>query len=160
ARASRRRCEVLCRSDSLPARLRPAAATGLVHITALAGCQKYHLLDEEIPPRTRLDGVGISFITPDESGWIKVKQAHGQALARFAATKVESYTIQMDYLRSPCPESEEALIVLVKQSLESNSTRFKVRSVSVELNRTRAPFFANYHMLSEDYAASKMPKDQ
>ena len=117
---------------------------------------------DSLRPKTELQGGGVSYLSPDEDGWIverSVKQ--WSLLGKYAANKAESYSIQMTHIKAACPASKEAFIETVRRSLQTTLPRFKLRSTSVEEDKTgRAYARVNYYFLTEDYGAHKMPADQ
>lgn len=118
---------------------------------------------DKVPPLSKISGVGISIIVPDESDWLIFDpDGKGSTIVKFGKSKFESYIISVDYYKHPDTKSEYKFNDLYKILKERELTppRFKVIKVSEKPNILKAKDFINFYYLVEDHQAKYNVSDE
>jgi hypothetical protein len=134
-------------------------------VLLLLGCCvcSYAAADDRLHPQTKFASHGISLLSPDEDGWVVFNPTgKDPTLAKYGATRIETYSIQISYSKSPSSARacERDFAGIAKRINTTVSDRFKVRVNRADLDLSRGPYFVNYYVLAEDYGAHGKPSTQ
>ena len=118
---------------------------------------------EALAPMTPVPARGVTLTSPDEPGWVENRGTTEVTLGKLGMDGVVSSVIRIRDIQSPCPETDEAFLEIVKRLNAKVPRRFRVRETNVGLDKSRAiPFrrrapFANFYFIVEDSEASQKP---
>ena len=116
----------------------------------------YAAADDRLHPQTKFASHGISLVSPDEDGWVVFNPTgKDPSLAKYGATRIETYSIQISYSKSPSSlrACEREFADIAKRINTTVSDRFKVRVNRTDLDLSRGPYFVNYYTLAIVWAS-------
>lgn len=115
---------------------------------------------EKIPPLSNVPGAGISFVIPDEEGWMLFDpDGKGAMIARQGNSKIESYIISLDYYQQPIPETEykfKQLYQTLKQG-EISPPRYNPLVIEDHRRDFKKNYCLDFYYLVEDSQPKEMP---
>ena len=130
----------------------------------LASCAAGPPYVGEIPPLSKIPGVGVSFTIPDENGWhLFDPDGKGSMIVKTGKTKLESYIISLTYNKHTTPLSEAKFRELyeTKQTMGWHPPeRYKVILSKEEPISSRGKYFNSFYYLVEDHQAKIMPSGE
>jgi hypothetical protein len=118
---------------------------------------------QAIPPLVRVPGQGLSFLIPDESGWMFFDpDGKGSTIVKFGQSELESYVIALDVYdqnsEKTAQEFRELYEILKKRELAG--PRYAPRDVVDQFNASKDKPWIDFYYLVEDHEAIRLPQGQ
>jgi hypothetical protein len=132
----------------------------LIFLVACNSQQKGPPYIKEIAPLSKIPGIGVSFVIPNEKGWMLFDpDGKGSFISKFGQTKIESYIISLDCYQQSIPEtvSEFKKLYKVLEQRETESPRYKPLLIQEQLLDTHNKFAIKFHYLVEDHQPKEKP---
>ncbi len=115
---------------------------------------------EKIPRLSNVPGAGISFVIPDEEGWMLFDpDGKGAMIARQGRSKIESYIISLDTYQQSVPKTEDKfkqLYQVLKQG-ETSPPRYNPLVIEDRLRDSKNSYCIDFYYLVEDSQPKKLP---
>jgi hypothetical protein len=117
---------------------------------------------KNLPPLSKVPGVGVNFIIPDEEGWMLFDpDGKGSMIVKHGASENESYAISLDFYNQSQPKtvSEFQTLYNILKDREVKPPRYKSIIANENQRIDTGDYFIEFYYLVEDHEASKMPKN-
>ncbi len=116
-----------------------------------------------IPPLVRVPGEGVSFVIPNEQGWMFFDpDGKGATIAKIGQSEAETYTISLDIYDQDSQVSEQEFrqFYEAQKQRELDGPRYISRVAEDEVDKSKSHPWVGFYYLVEDHEARNMPSDQ